>query len=280
MAVVYVSGVPEEESRLHSRNEFNESHPVYSNYDPTYDYIPERTIGEIRRFDGKTWIRKELRMKSDSSCDIKLHRGGAIKVHSDMINSFDQIEVEEELLEHPELFREYPIQGGREPRANLFFHEKATDDETVQPGYKYRSTRMKAISYKGYPSLESVSNQTAKHCSVPYWNIGVNAVCYRDGNDSIGYHADNDQGEDKILSEFRSTPLSLRILPSSSHLSKPANNALTFPILPTACLISSPPTPRVVRIRVERKGKYVPDIGDEDILLRLHAGDAYEMDGA
>jgi alkylated DNA repair dioxygenase AlkB len=142
-------------------------------------------------------------MKSDSTFDIKLHLGGAIKVHSNMINPFNQIEVEEELLDHPKLFREYPIQGGREPRANLFFHEKATDDETEQPGYKYRSTRMKAISYQGFPSLECVSKQTAKHCSVPYWNIGVNAVCYRDGNDSMGYHADNDQGEDTILSKFR-----------------------------------------------------------------------------
>jgi hypothetical protein len=177
---------------------------------------PERTIGEIRRFNGKKWIRTELQMKSDSTRDIKLHLGGAIRVHLDMINLFDQIGVEEELMEHPELFREYPIQGGREPRANLFFHEKATDGETMQPGYKYRSTRMKAISYKGFPSLEFVSKQTAKHCSVPYWNIGVNAVCYRDGNDSIGYHGDNDQGEDKILSKFGCT--------SSSHLRKQANN--------------------------------------------------------
>ena len=209
MAVVYVPGVPKEESRLNSRDEIQENRPAWTTYDPTSDYRPERTIGEIRRFDGKQWIRKELKLKSDSTLDIKLHRGGAIKVHSNMINPFNQIKVEEELLEHPNLFREYPIQGGREPRANLFFHEKATDDQTVQPGYKYRSTRMKAISYKGFPSLECVSKQTAKRCSVPYWNIGVNAVCYRDGNDSMGYHADNDQGEDTILSKFRCTPLSL-----------------------------------------------------------------------
>jgi hypothetical protein len=61
---------------------------------------------------------------------------------------------------------------------------------------------MKAISYKRFPRVECVSKRTAKHCSVDYWNIGVNAVCYRDGSDSIGYHADNDQGEKKILSKF------------------------------------------------------------------------------
>lgn len=222
-----VPEVPKEESRLNSRNEIHaENPPVSSTYDLTHDCRPERIIGEIRRFIGKKWTRTELKTKSDGRCDIKLHLGGKIKVYSSMINQFDQIAVEKELLEHPELFREYPIQGGREPRANLFFHEKATDGETVQPGYKYRSTRMKAISYKGFPSLEGVSKKTAKHCSVPYWNIGVNAVCYRDGNDSIGYHADNDQGEVNILSKFRCTPL--WFLPSSlSHLSEQANNALT-----------------------------------------------------
>jgi hypothetical protein len=145
-----------------------------------------------------------------------------------MIDPFDQIEVEEELMEHPKLFREYPIQGGREPRANLLFHEKATDGETVQPGYKYRSTRMKAISYKGFPSLERVSKHTAEVCSVPYWNIGINAVYYRDGNDSIGYHSDNDQGENKILSKFRCTPL-LFLLTAVVVTPVEANNALTFP---------------------------------------------------
>jgi hypothetical protein len=74
---------------------------VPTTYDPTYDYIPERTIGEIRRFDGKQFVREEILMKSDSTFDIKLHLGGAIKVHSNMINPFNQIEVEEELLDHP-----------------------------------------------------------------------------------------------------------------------------------------------------------------------------------
>jgi alkylated DNA repair dioxygenase AlkB len=234
MEAVYVPRVPEEESKLHSKNEFNESLPVHSTtYDSTYDYRPERTIGEIRRFDGKKWLRKELKLKSDSTREFKLqlYRGGAIKVHVNMTNAFDQIEVEEELTKHPELFREYPIQGGREPRANLFFHEKATKGETEQPGYKYRSTRMKAISYKGFPSLKRVSKQTAKHCSVPYWNIGVNAVCYRDGNDSIGYHADNDQGEDTILSKFR---CNIRLCGYSIVVTlveaSYCNNALIFPI--------------------------------------------------
>jgi alkylated DNA repair dioxygenase AlkB len=176
-------------------------------------------VGEIRRFNGEKWTCEEVKMKRDSTYDIALHHGGNIKVYSNLINPLNQIKVEEELIEDPKLFREYPIQGGREPRANLFFHEKATDDEIqLQPGYQYRSTRMKAISYNGFPELERVAKQTAEHCSVPYWNIGVNAVCYRDGNDSMGYHTDNDQGEDTILSELHAFVLNRLYTRDQSHL--------------------------------------------------------------
>jgi alkylated DNA repair dioxygenase AlkB len=161
-----------------------------------------RTIGELRRFDGKKWIHSVL-LSHNSECSIKLHLGGEIKVYSNMIRPTDQIKVEKELLRRPKLFREYPIQGGREPRANLFFHKNATyGADAVQPGYKYGSTSMMAISYKGFPGLRCVSKKMAELCSVPYWNVGVNAVFYRAGNDSIGYHADNDQGEEKILSKL------------------------------------------------------------------------------
>jgi alkylated DNA repair dioxygenase AlkB len=180
---------------------------------------PKRIVGEIRRFNGDKWICKEVKMKRGSTYDIALHHGGNIKVYSNLINTLNQIKVEKELRKDPKLFREYPIQGGREPRANLFFHEKATDDEIqLQPGYQYRSTRMKAISYNGFPGLERVAKQTAEHCSVPYWNIGVNAVCYRDGNDSMGYHTDNDQGEDTILSELHAFVLNRLYTRDQSHL--------------------------------------------------------------
>jgi DNA repair exonuclease SbcCD nuclease subunit len=135
--------------------------------------LVERTIGEIRRFDGKKWIHTAL--LSDSTCSIKLHLRGEIKVYLNMIRRTDQIKVEKELLRRPKLFREHSIQDGREPPANLFFHENATcyyGAEAAQPGYKYESTRMMAISYKGFPGLRSVSKKMAELCSVPNWNVG------------------------------------------------------------------------------------------------------------
>jgi alkylated DNA repair dioxygenase AlkB len=44
----------------------------------------------------------------------------------------------------------------------------------------------------------SSSTKTASATNT-YWNIRVNVVCYRDGRDHIGLHADNDQGENMIF---------------------------------------------------------------------------------
>jgi hypothetical protein len=163
--------------------------------------LPVRVVGEIRRYDGQKWIRTVL--LSDTTSKIQLHLGGEIKLHLNMVKQSDRLKVEKELVRRPKLYSEYPIQGGSEPRANLFFHKNATrGEEAAQPGYMYGSTRMKAMSFFGFPRLRCVSEQMAELCSVEYWNIGVNAVIYRDGNDSIGFHADNDQGEEKILSKL------------------------------------------------------------------------------
>ena len=78
---------------------------------------------------------------------------------------------------------------------------------------------------------------------VSNWNIGVNPVLYRDGKDKMGYHADDDQGETKILT----------------------------------VVVESPSSPRRVRIKV--KGSHELEHGDEELELYLGAGDAYEMDG-
>jgi alkylated DNA repair dioxygenase AlkB len=79
-----------------------------------------------------------------------------------------------------------------------------------------------------------------------FWNIGVNPVLYRDGRDHMGFHADNDQGEELILSVLVSSP----------------ENAT-----------------RRVRVReIRPKGKSAQK-GDEELELFLDAGDAYSMDG-
>jgi hypothetical protein len=79
-----------------------------------------------------------------------------------------------------------------------------------------------------------------------FWNIGVNPVLYRNGRDKMGYHADNDQGEELIMTVL---------------VSSPANAT------------------RHVSIRPRHFQKHGWKDGDEDIELLLGAGDAYSMDG-
>jgi SAD/SRA domain/2OG-Fe(II) oxygenase superfamily len=126
-----------------------------------------------------------------------------------------------------ERFRIYPIQGEWEPRTHFLLHAEAKmdtntrsrtdevfDTTTPQPGYGYgRGARsLKARPLNDFPlvaKLAGTVEEMARHHDISstktastmetYWNIGANVVCYRDGRDHIGLHADNDQGENVIL---------------------------------------------------------------------------------
>ena len=77
------------------------------------------------------------------------------------------------------------------------------------------------------------------------FNIGVDCIIYRDGQDSIGWHADDTQNEDTVLS----------------------------------LIVDSDPV-RVVKIKSKvPKDCEHPKIGAEEIKLFPRAGDAYVMDG-
>jgi len=90
------------------------------------------------------------------------------------------------------------------------------------------------------------SQEMQKVCNVKSWNVGVNPVFYRDCRDHIGLHADNDQGEDKILT----------------------------------VLVKSPEPPRRVLIQTTPpKGTKAKQDGDVQYELNVGAGDAYDMDG-
>lgn len=182
-----------------------------------------------------------------------LKLGGTVRVYLNLLPTTIQQEVTKELKSHPTFFREYRIQGTKEPRAHFLLHENAPnhdidDDSNKSPGYKYGTITMKARPLSLLPHLEHLSYGLNLLCRVPCWNVGVDVVAYRDGRDSIGFHADNDQGEELIL---------------------------------TVLVTSSPKPRRVVFKRMQEDGeksKHLRD-GDEEIELCLGAGDAYYMDG-
>lgn len=184
---------------------------------------------------------------------LHLMLGGTVRVYVNLLPTKEQQEVTKELKNNATFFREYRIQGTKEPRAHFLLHEAAPDhdiddDSTKSPGYKYGTITMKARPLCLLPHLENLSTELKHHCDVGCWNVGVDVVAYRDGRDSIGFHADNDQGEELILT----------------------------------ALVTSPPKPRrVVFKRMPKDGEKSTHLrhGHEEIELCLGAGDAYSMDG-
>ena len=136
----------------------------------------------------------------------ELPLGGRIRVFPGLVSTDKQGTLVAELLENSYLFRQYQIQGGKEPRVHYLLHKDATDDETEdQPGYKYGTITMKAVPLEWLPEIHMFAEDMEKLCDCS-WNVGVNPVYYRGERDHMGLHADNDQGETKILTVLVQSP--------------------------------------------------------------------------
>jgi 2OG-Fe(II) oxygenase superfamily len=166
---------------------------------------------------------------------------GCLYVAPDLISTATHEELTQEIRTRGGLdrFREYPIQGAYEPRTHFLLHAEATrdvhsssndtdlDTTTPQPGYGYgRGARsLKARPLNDFPlvtQLAATVEEMARHHDITstktasttetYWNIGANVVCYRDGRDHIGLHADKDQGENVIFTVIAQSSYSRRIV--------------------------------------------------------------------
>jgi alkylated DNA repair dioxygenase AlkB len=185
--------------------------------------------------------------------------GGRLVVHANLLSTSRQRVVTEELMQCRH-FRQYRIQGSPEPRAHFLLHEQATYDfeGEPQPGYRYGGIRMKSRPLHEMPEILELSadvqslyhDHPAAAVAVAsegcFWNVGVNPVLYRDGRDRMGYHADDDQEEELILTVLVNSPLraTRRISIRPAHFKTKGNQD-----------------------------------GDEELQLMLDAGDAYSMDG-
>jgi hypothetical protein len=110
--------------------------------------------------------------------------------------------------------------------------------------YKYHGVAMKAYQHISvYPTMDRLSQHTAKECGLDFFNIGCDVLLYRDGNDKIGYHADDTQEETIIF---------------------------------TVVVLSE----QMRRLHILPKGKKEDyKHGDFQIILNAGEGDAYSMDG-
>lgn len=92
-----------------------------------------------------------------------------------------------------------------------------------------------------------------QNCLGDFWTIGVDAILYRNGQDSMGFHADDDQGEQLIVTAIISS--------------------------------SSGEASRFIRFRRKRRGSKHYNAGknlrslDFELEMCLQAGDVYSMDG-
>ncbi|KAL3901976.1 MAG: hypothetical protein SGARI_005987 [Bacillariaceae sp.] len=105
---------------------------------------------------------------------------------------------------------------------------------------------MKAYPLSNLPKLQQLSRAVAADRNIDYFNIGTHCVLYRDNTDSMGDHADDDQGEEVIF-----------------------------------CAVVQCSMPRKVRINVMKRHVQQSgnQEGDEIIEVFLQSGDCYEMDG-
>jgi alkylated DNA repair dioxygenase AlkB len=195
----------------------------------------------------------------------KLPQGGEFRIIKGFLNEEGQSSLERELLEdHRRLFRQYFVQGQKEPRIHFLLHENghdpnassATEVESKRIGYRYGRVIMLAKPLKNLPFLAKLSNDLAAICQLTSWNIGVNPVLYRDTNDCINLHSDNDQGETTILTLIVSVP------DNSSSTRRPV-------------LIRSRPN---IKAGSNNRSKRSTDTEEEQYEITLNPGDAYVMD--
>ena len=98
---------------------------------------------------------------------------------------------------------------------------------------------MQAQPIDSEPAIAALSTELASVYGLPEWNIGCDAIVYRNGNDNIGWHSDDTQGESKVTC----------IVPESPGVSRP------------------------VHVRPKKSVKNPLRDGDEEIQLFVRQGD-------
>lgn len=193
----------------------------------------------------------------DGGYEIKLKRGGTITYYPAIISEEEKTAVSE-FMDESEQFRQYRINGYREPRVHVLLSASIQDkkintkskdwSDKPGPGYKYHGVLMKAQLLSRAPALKKLSEKLAKKFADKLigknWGIGVDVIFYRNGKDSINWHADDTQDEGIILTV---------VIESDER--------------------------RMVHIRTKGARKKEYEDGDEEIQLIVTGGNAYRMDG-
>jgi alkylated DNA repair dioxygenase AlkB len=183
------------------------------------------------------------------SKEFHLARGGTLRIWKDLVDATTLKALRDEMLEEVE-FRRYRIHDTPEPRVHCLYHAGTTETAAeAQPGYRYGNVTLKARPLEEVPRIQQVAQSFADLCHVNEWNIGVMPICYRSGQDRMGKHADDDQGEELILTLLVDGPCNV----------------------PRRLVVE--PSPKLFN-----KADLLAT--DEKLQVFLRPGDVYEMDGA
>jgi len=228
-----------------------------------YD-IPKYTYGRIRRYDESTgqygsWeslIAYDPVRPGDSSlymdrpCVTQLKRGGTIRYFPRIVSEERRNHLAQKCRDFQE-YRQYKFGPGglaNEPRVHVLLSAYAAapngdaSSSTAALGYQYHGIRMQAQPLDSEPAIAALSTELASAYGLPEWNIGCDAIVYRNGNDNIGWHSDDTQGESKV----------------------------------TCIVPESPGVSRSVHVRPKKSAKKPLRDGEEEIQLFVRQGDGCE----
>lgn len=136
----------------------------------------------------------------ESEKRIPLFRGGKLVFRPNVLSKTEQTTLTA-AMQRCKLFRQYSFgETYAEPRSHVLLSSKIKSDEKynsnshIQPGYVYHGICMKAFPLDQVPAVEMLANRLAKMHNICEWNTGVDMIAYKDGDDRIGWHADDTQG--------------------------------------------------------------------------------------
>lgn len=248
--------------------EFNQTVQSQTETPPEPIYY-RREIGKIRRYSsergdfgdwedlpfqisGGTLPRRWCDLNIDESIEIPLRRGGRLRVFPNFLADGRRSKVFDSAEKCP-YYRQYTAQTEVpyvEPRVHVLLSSQAKKtemDNEVGVGHVYRGVTVKAKPLSLVPEVESLSQDLADLYRIGQWDIGVDLVSYRNGKEHIPWHSNNTQGEVLILC------IVLKSHKSLEHI-------------------------RPILVKPKSNLKPLED-GDEEIIIFVGEGDAYEMDG-
>lgn len=188
--------------------------------------IAHRKIGRVRRYNSQTksynsW--EDICIPSSSNDDyssngsnefsINLSRGGRLRFNPNLLPPAKRKKLSK-AMHNCKLFRQYSFNKVfHEPRSHVLLSSRIRsnnqdlkssrscndidDGGTIQPGYMYHGIKMRALPLDLVPEVANYAEELARHYKLPdnQWDIGVDLIVYKDGEDSIGWHADDTQGK-------------------------------------------------------------------------------------